>query len=179
MDAYLGEIRLFSFTYGQGVRGWLRCDGSILPISNYQALFSLIGTTYGGNGTATFSLPDLRGRVIAGAISAYGTSPAPYSVGYAGGVETVILTMPQIPAHQHYVQVSDQPGDTITLANSIYAGVTLPSPANLYAPMSVPPVPVEPTTILPDGGGQAHANIQPSLGLAYYISIQGIYPSRP
>lgn len=176
MDAFIGEIRLFS--YAKGMTGWALCDGSVLPIMQNQALYSLLGTTYGGDGKTTFALPDLRGRAIMAAQSAAQPSKPAYSVGSAGGAETVTLTMAQTPLHQHFINASSSGGTTTTLKDSIYAAARTPSSHKLYGPMSNPPVAIEPSTIQPAGGGQGHPNIQPCLALAYYIATTGEFPPR-
>ncbi|PVX27897.1 phage tail protein [Sphingomonas pokkalii] len=176
MDPYLGEIRLFGF--GKELKGWHRCDGSLLPITANQPLYSLLGTTYGGDGRTTFGLPDLRGRAVMGAKNPATQNKLPYSVGNAGGAETVTLNMAQIPQHQHLVRVSSLGGTTATLPDHIYTAVKQPSSRPLYGPMSNPPVAIEPSTIQPAGGGQAHPNMQASLALSYYIATAGVYPQR-
>jgi microcystin-dependent protein len=145
---YVGEIRLFAGNFAP--QGWLPCDGSLVPIADYDTLFQLIGTTYGGDGQTTFALPDLRGRV---------------------GVEAVTLTAQQLPAHTHPVVASSQPATHSAAAGNFFAQGEDP----LYAAPGGATVTLGPTTTF--GGGQPHDNLQPYLGLNFIISLFGIFPS--
>ena len=170
MDYFLGEIRLFSF--GRNPANWLPCNGQLLPIQQYTALFSLLGTTFGGNGTFNFGLPDLRGRTPFGSGS---TLPQ----GAQAGTESVTLNLSQIPPHTHVVSAISNDGTKTTEAgnllakNAAHGGST---PFNVYA--SGTAAPLNNASITPTGGNQAHENRQPSLTMNYCISISGIYPSR-
>ena len=172
VQPYLGEIKLFSAPIVP--RGWHLCDGSLLSIQQNTALFSLLGTTYGGNGMTTFALPDLRSRVAVGA----GTT---YPLGTVAGVPNVTLTTNQIPAHYHLMNATDQAGNVTGVVNVIYAQVANPTPQNLYSQWPVPPatVALETGNLTMTGNNQPHENTQPSLGLNFYIALNGIYPSRP
>ena len=167
MEPFLGEIRLVAFSFAP--RGWAFCAGQLLPINQNQALFSLLGTSYGGDGRTTFALPDLRGRVPIGA--GQGTAGSTYELGSSGGQETVKLKASQLPAHSHQVRASSggstakNPSDRVPAAGGAYA--------------ATPNAKMNAAMIGNSGGGQAHDNRQPYLGLNYIIALQGIFPSRP
>lgn len=181
MDEYLGEIRLCAFDYAPA--GWALCNGALLPIAQNQALFSLLGTQYGGNGTTNFALPDLRGR------TPLHRSPAGIAQGQVGGVESVTLTAAQLPAHTHPFNVSTSPAtalnvgldqDRLLAASNLY-NANDPSVSGPGAPLygtadSLTPLLDE--ACGGTGGGAPHDNMQPSLVLNYIISLTGIYPSR-
>lgn len=164
-EPFLGSIVLFAGNFAP--RGWAFCNGQILAISQNTALFSLLGTTYGGNGQTTFALPDLRGRA---AISAgQGPGLANYSLGESAGEETVTLNVNQIPAHQHAQPASNAEQDTNRPGNAV------PAKGGVYAG-STDGATLDPTTIA--GGSQPHDNRSPFLALNYIIALQGIFPSR-
>lgn len=177
MQPYLSEIRVFAF--GQTPRGWLPCNGQLLPINSYQALFSLLGTSYGGNGTTNFQLPNLQGSAPVG----LGIS-AGYPMGGKAGTENVTLNTTNLPIHNH--QVNAQTGNgTITLGSATPAQLSVPvipskpaENANLYSSSNASLVPLEPRTIAPNGGGTPHSNMQPFNVLNLCICISGIFPSR-
>lgn len=184
-DNFLGELRVFAF--GKIPRHWLPCDGQLLEIKQYQALFTLLGIKFGGNGTTNFNLPDLRGRV------AVGTGQAPtggtvFQLGKNGGTETVTLTAAQTPPHNHMIVASQSTTTTAAIPKDNYVGVATASatgvqPFNLYAPSPTTPtdanwVPLHTSTISPSGGGGAHENRQPILAVQICIATQGIYPPR-
>jgi microcystin-dependent protein len=177
MEAFIGSIVLFAGNFAP--RGWQFCAGQILPIAQNTALFSLLGTTYGGNGQTTFALPDLRGRVPVG--QGQGPGLSPYDLGEATGVENVSLMLPQMPAHNHMVQVSSGQADTAT-ANNNYLAVTNGSLAG--DPVVVNTYNGTPTALLGagsisnTGSSQPHTNLQPLLCLNYIICLEGIFPSR-
>lgn len=174
MDPYLGEIKLWPLTYAP--EGWALCNGAILPISGNEALFSLLSTYYGGNGTTTFALPDLRGRVPVSA----GTT---MNIGTKGGSETVTLTAQQVPPHGHAVNVYADAGNKLFgLAYHIAAAVTpttFTTNVNLYAAAGSNTVALDPATVSASGTDAAHDNMQPWLALNYFICTNGIYPTRP
>jgi microcystin-dependent protein len=166
-DPFVGEIRLFAGNFAP--RGWAFCQGQLLPISQNTALFSLLGTTYGGDGRSTFALPDLRGRVPVG----FGQGPglSNYNLGQKSGTETVTLNISQLPAHMHTVENLSElsfksspadKSDTKVLVTSSTAG-------------STPAANVKTTST---GASQAISNVQPVLGMNYIIALQGIFPSR-
>jgi microcystin-dependent protein len=163
---YVGEIRLFAGNFAPS--GWMFCAGQLLPISENETLFNLIGTTYGGDGQSTFALPDLRGRIPVhqgnGVILAE-----------ADGAEEITLTTNQIPAHSHPLQATN---DTATQANPGGQVLAQFSQANIFPYLEdVPNVSLAPTAITPVGGSQPHTNFQPYLCINYVISLFGIFPS--
>ncbi|MGE7694705.1 phage tail protein [Lysinibacillus sp. NPDC094177] len=162
-EPYLGEVRLFSIHYAP--RGWLSCEGQLLPIRQYQALYSLLGTVYGGDGVNTFALPDLRGRV-----PIHVSSPS-FPLGKKEGKETHTLTTSEMPQHNHQVHGSSSPASVTSPQENVWA-----EKDNLYATGTT--VTMNPATLSIAGGGQAHNNMQPYLAIRFCIAIQGIYPSR-
>ena len=160
---YVGEIRMFAGNFAPA--GWMFCEGQLLPISEYETLFNLIGTTYGGDGQSTFALPDLRGRL-----------PLHQGNGFilaeTGGAEEVTLTVSQIPAHSHAMLAS---GD-IPTGSDPTGKVTGQAAAKFYRAGS-PNVTLVPTAIAPTGGSQPHTNFQPYLCVDFIISLFGIFPS--
>jgi len=161
---YVGEIRIFAGNFEPS--GWKFCEGQLLPISEYDTLFNLIGTTYGGDGQSTFALPDLRGRV-----------PLHFGNGFTlaetGGVETVTLTVSQIPAHTHAFLGTSSLGQVTSPSGSVLAeSTTLTMFEN-----AAPTVAMAPGTTSSVGGSQPHSNFQPYLCLDFIISLFGIYPS--
>lgn len=177
MDAFVGEIRLMSFPFPP--KGWAYCQGQSLPINQNQALFSLLGIMYGGDGVTTFKLPDLRGRLITGAGTAPGGSS--YTQGQIGGVEQVGLTVQQMPGHGHAFQ------GTIQVAAQAEApepngGLPASGPSPEFA-AGTPNASLGASTVSGttsnSGGGQAHDNRQPLIALNYAIALTGYFPSRP
>jgi microcystin-dependent protein len=164
---FLAEIRLMGFEFPP--RGYALCNGQILPINQNQALFSLLGTTYGGDGRVNFALPNLRGRAP---LHTGSTNP----LGTSAGVENVTLSTQQIPAHDHAVQASAQAAG----ATSPQGNVLAKKPrfgANVYgAPTSL--VPLSPASVGVTGGSQAHTNVQPYLVVSFVIALVGSFPSR-
>jgi microcystin-dependent protein len=167
---FIGEI--FSSAFNFAPAGYLFCDGSLLPISQFTALFSLLGTTYGGDGRQTFGLPDLRGRVP----MMFGQSPgtSPYNLGDRGGVEGVTLDIGQMPAHNHQLNASSANGNSTSPANRLPAKSSQAD--KIYGTASDGPMNGNAMSMA--GGNQPHENRQPFLALNYYIAIQGIFPSR-
>ncbi|MBP7864538.1 MAG: phage tail protein [Acidobacteria bacterium] len=164
-DPFIGEIKPFAFDWAP--RYWSTCSGQVLLISQNTALFSLLGTTYGGNGQTTFSLPDLRGRVP---IHFSGT----YTQGAAGGTETVTLTAGQIPQHSHSLRGSNTQGVTNSPAGNAWGGIDVSNPVYTAAANPVAMA----AGALGAAGGNAHGNVQPSLVLNFCIALTGIFPSR-
>lgn len=162
---FLGQIQMFSFNFPPV--GWAVCNGQLLSIAQNTALFSLLGTTYGGNGQTTFALPNLQGRTPIH----FGQSPglSPRSLGETGGQETVTLISTQMPAHNHSVSASTAAPTAGTPAGNVWAQGNYSSTAN--APMS-------PADIGVTGQGQPHENRSPYLVVNFCIALQGIYPSR-
>lgn len=168
MDPYLGSLMLTAFGYAP--RGWALCNGQLLPISQNQALFSLLGTQYGGDGRTNFALPDLRGRVPLGA----GQDPSSgwtYDRGDSGGVESVALTQTEMPSHTHGLLGTEARGVTGSPVDAALA-----SGAGWYA--AAPATSLAATALGATGGGQPHPNTQPSLVLSWVIALQGVFPSR-
>jgi len=169
---FLGEIRVFAGNFAPS--GYALCQGQIMSIAQSPALFSILGTTYGGNGTSNFALPDLRGRAALGQGNGVGLSP--YDLGENGGAETVTLLETQIPAHSHVLQgaasqTTAVPGPSVVLGTSsasipAYGSTT---PATALNGASISP---------PAASGQPHENLQPYLVLNYIIALVGIFPSR-
>ncbi|WP_044548501.1 phage tail protein [Mesorhizobium japonicum] len=166
-EPFLSEIRIMSF--GFPPKGWAFCDGQLLPINQNQGLFSLLGTTYGGDGRVTFGLPDLRGRVpnhIGG---------SGHSLGERGGEQAHTLSIAEIPTHLHTLNGSTTQSTTISPdTNTVLSGST---PQNIYAG-AAHLVAMAPNAIANVGGSQAHLNMQPFLVLNFCIALQGIFPSQ-
>ena len=169
-DPFIGEIRLFPYTFAP--RGWALCSGQILSIAQNTALFSLIGTIYGGDGRTTFALPDLRGRVAISAGQAPGLSA--YDVGEAGGVESVSLAESQMPAHNDKVKVNGATSGSERPNNRFLGRV---SNGTAYAGTANGKT-LNPGALGCSGGGQPHENRPPHLTLNYCIALQGIFPAR-
>jgi microcystin-dependent protein len=151
--------------------GWMFCEGQLLPISEYETLFNLIGTTYGGDGQSTFQLPDLRGRLP---IHQGSLSGATFTLAETGGVETVRLTIPQIPSHTHPVLASTNGGSQPSPVGFVPAANNV---VKLYTSLSSPLVPMPAQAILNTGGSMPHDNFQPYLCIDFIISLFGVYPS--
>ncbi|GAB3588204.1 phage tail protein [Hymenobacter daeguensis] len=179
-ESYLGELRPVGF--GFAPKGWMLCQGQTLPINQNQALFSLLGTTYGGNGTTTFNLPDLRGRIPVGL--GQGPGLAPYILGQTGGVEGQTLTADQLPVHGHAVQATMKPDGAVD-SNSPGGEYIGPGSLNQYSKKGptvsknvVMAANAVTGTASPVGGSQPHENRQPFIAINYAICLQGVFPSR-
>lgn len=173
MDPFIGEIKIFAGNYAP--LGWNFCDGTLLPISNNDALFNLIGTTYGGDGQTTFGVPDMRGRVPIH--QGTGTNGAgSYTIGQAGGAESVTLTVAQIPSHTHQLSASADKGTATDPTNNVIAQTM--ETCKVFAPTT------SDTTYnaahIAAGGGTSmpHENRQPYVAINYIIALQGIYPPQ-
>jgi microcystin-dependent protein len=164
---FAGEIRMFAGNFAPV--GWMFCAGQLLPISEYETLFNLIGTTYGGDGTSTFALPDLRSRLPV----AQGPG---FALGQAGGAETVTLTTSQIPAHSHLFQASTATGAQRSPANNVVAAIG--GGASAAYIVGTPSAAMAPDSIGSAGGSQPHDNMQPFLVISFIISMFGVYPSQ-
>lgn len=177
MDGYLGEIRIFAGTYAP--EGWVFCDGSLLQISTNNALFSLIGTTYGGDGKTTFGVPDLRGALAIGCGQPVAPLTGNYPFASTGGVGPVTITEATMPAHQHPQNASTAVAAATSPAIALYA--TMTAPAEGYVNMSLSPKPpsfnTSPGMLSTEGGNVEHRNDMPTLGLSYIIATTGTYPS--
>jgi len=146
--------------------GWMFCEGQLLPISEFETLFNLIGTTYGGDGQSTFALPDLRGRLPIHQGNGF-------TLAETGGVETVTLTVSQIPAHSHAPLCSSNAGNQSGPGNGVWAV----SNSNLYSDVA-PNIAMSPAALGPTGGSQPHDNFMPYLCVDFIISMFGIFPSQ-
>jgi microcystin-dependent protein len=169
---YIGEIRIFGGSFAPA--GWAFCAGQLMPISENDALFTLIGTTYGGDGQETFGIPDLRGRVPIhmGQLSGGGQT---FQIGENAGTESVTLTVQQIPAHTHPMLASTNPG----VSASAQGNIICSSPSiNLYIEGQAPDTPLNNQVVTPVGGSQPHENMQPYLTISYIISLFGIFPTQ-
>ncbi len=162
---YVGEVRMFAGNFAPA--GWFFCEGQLLPISEYETLFNLIGTTYGGDGQETFALPDLRGRV-----------PIHFGNGYTlaetGGAEEVTLAVNQIPAHSHALLASQAAASSPNPANNVLAETVTSTP--YFA--DVTNLSLHPSSVTSTGGSQPHTNFQPYVCLDFIISMYGIFPSQ-
>ena len=167
-EPFIAEIRMFAGNFAP--RGWSFCDGQLLAISSNPSLFSILGTTYGGDGRTTFGLPDLRGRAPMHAGNGAGLSP--HRLGERAGAETVTLNLSQLPAHTHQMNAVNAAGNTDVPDNNSLAqsGFQADSTTNL--------VNMNAAAITTTGGGQGHDNMAPSLGINFIIAVTGIYPPR-
>lgn len=182
MDCYIGEIKMFAGNFAPS--GWLLCNGSTLPIQGNEALYSLLGTTYGGDGRTNFALPDLRERVVVGK-GLLGTTN--YITGSKGGANTVALTIANFPAHNHpvnaYADTATTPSPTgaSILAKSVPQGAGY-TDAKLYASLpsgtTIPDSPLDPVAVTSNGGNQAHDNLMPFITINYIIARNGLYPTQ-
>jgi microcystin-dependent protein len=171
-DPFVAEIRIFPFNFAP--RGWAWCDGQIMPISQNTALFSLLGTTYGGNGKSNFALPDLQGR--APMHPGQGPGLSLHDLGETGGSETVTLLESEIPAHAHALMAQGAPADTnVPVGNSI-ARVIGATP--YLPPAGAPLAAMSDQALAPAGGDQPHNNMQPYLTFYFCIALQGVFPPR-
>lgn len=168
-EPYLGEVRWFAGNFAP--RGWAFCDGQLLPIHQYDALFSLLGTMYGGDGRTTFGLPDMRGRAMLHA----GTGPGltPRRSGEKSGAETATVNLNQMGTHSHTLKGHNSRGDTVLPDDRVAADT---GRTRVYADAA--DVNMGASSITSTGGGQPHANVQPFVTLNCIIALQGIFPSR-
>jgi microcystin-dependent protein len=165
---FVGEIRIFAGNFAPA--GWMFCEGQLLPISENDTLFVLIGTTYGGDGQSTFALPDLRSRLPVH--MGQGTGLSNRTLAESGGVESVTLTIQQMPQHNHPFLASGDPGGAITPAGNVPgAGASVQT----YRPIGAT-VPANAASVTPTGGSQPHDNMHPFLCMNYIISLFGLYP---
>jgi microcystin-dependent protein len=174
MEPILGQLALFGFNFVPN--GWMACNGQLLAISQYSALFSLLGTTYGGNGTTTFALPDLRGRSAIN--QGQGPGLSDYVIGEASGSESVTLTTASLPSHTHSISASSAEGTSNSPEGAIPAayGSSLP-PAGPYTSGS-PTGTMSAQAVSPTGGNMPISTLSPFLVLNWCIAIEGVYPSR-
>lgn len=174
---YVGEIRIFAGNFPPA--GWAMCDGQLMAIADNDTLFTLIGTTYGGDGQSTFGMPDLRGRAPVHSGTSSGQT---YIVGQSAGVETVTLSSQQMPQHTHSLVSTATPATTNVPTNAtIFADIGPAAINNLFAFKPYDgsnQVTLNATSVSPVGGNQPHDNMQPYLGLNFIISLYGIFPSQ-
>ena len=169
-DPFVAEIRIFPFNFAP--RGWAWCDGQLLPLSQNTALFSLLGTTYGGNGKSNFALPDLQGR--AAMHPGQGPGLSLHDLGETGGSETVTLLESETPAHTHVLRASAQDGTTRMVSGQQPAtGIG----SSIYGPQP-PSASLSGSAVTPAGGDQPHNNLQPYLTFYFCIALQGVFPPR-
>jgi microcystin-dependent protein len=172
-DPFVAEIRIFPFNFAP--RGWAWCDGQLLPLSQNTALFSLLGTSYGGTGKSNFALPDLQGR--APMHPGQGPGLSLHDLGETGGSDTVTLLESEIPAHSHSLSASTQPGEDSDPNAS--AGLARSVGASLYQTVTNSNiVQLSPSALAPAGGDQPHNNLQPFLTCYFCIALQGVFPPR-
>ena len=167
---FIGQIMVFAGNFAP--QGWAQCNGQLMPISQYDALFSLIGTTYGGDGQTTFALPDLRSRVPIH--QGQGAGLSNYSLGENGGAEAVTLLTTQLPVHTHPAMGNSDAGTNTDPTGGVWAS----SPTNMYIAGASANTNMNPTSISGSGGGQPHDNMLPFVTLNFCIALEGIYPSQ-
>jgi microcystin-dependent protein len=174
VEPFLGQLMCVAFTYAP--KGWAMCQGQLLQISQNTALFSLLGTTFGGDGRTTFALPDLRGRVANS--SGQGPGLQNYNLGQVTGSESVTLTQQQMPLHQHVWSATQTAANATGDAGSVLADTAATAGLNVYKSNPQPNAVLNPATIGNYGGSQPHENRSPFLAQNWIIALQGIYPSR-
>lgn len=173
-DPFVAEIRIFPFNFAP--KGWAWCDGQLLPLSQNTALFSLLGTTYGGNGKSNFALPDLQGR--AAMHPGQGPGLSLHDLGETGGSETVTLLESEMPAHSHTLGAQNVAlGGIAAPANN--ATYNRPASGNFFTTNLTQLVGMSPEAVAPAGGDQPHNNLQPYLTFYFSIALQGVFPARP
>jgi microcystin-dependent protein len=172
-DPFVAEIRIFPFNFAP--KGWAFCDGQLLPLSQNTALFSLLGTTYGGDGKSNFALPNMQGN--APMHPGQGPGLSLHDLGETGGSQTVSLLESEIPVHSHVMHASGDPADNNVVTNAM-AAKPLGRGNNLYTTASGALVTMNFSAITPAGGDQPHNNMQPYLTLSFCIALQGVFPPR-
>jgi len=174
-DPFVGEIRLFGFP--RVPIGWVACNGAVLQISEYEVLFTLIGTVYGGNGTTTFCPPDLRGRVPISQGNGGGLSPR--VLGQVSGEESHVLLLSEMPSHGHALLSTTNVGNTPTPGTGVHVAASSVATNELYAPLAnVPSYNVMAPSVTPTGNNLPHDNMMPTLACNYCICYAGIFPSQ-
>jgi microcystin-dependent protein len=172
-DQFIGEIRMFGGNFPP--QYWALCNGQLMPIMQNTALFSLLGTTYGGNGVTTFALPNLIRRVPLQPGQGAGLSPR--VLGEFGGQENVTLTLDELPAHRHSLRAAAGAAISRAANGRLFAAVNTPIPP--FHPQGAAVGAMAPGTLSPQGGSQPHNNMQPNLAITFIIALQGIFPQRP
>ena len=173
---YIGEIRMLAFGTRGAPQGWQPCDGRLLPISEYDALFALIGTTYGGDGQTTFALPDLRGRLPIH----QGTGPglSTYVIGQRAGSENVTLLQTQMPAHTHTMVATTAESTAVTPAANLLPGTVSGDTFYVNTITGNTAAAMSPQMVTVAGGSQSHENCMPTLTVQYAMAVFGIFPSQ-
>lgn len=172
-DSFIAEIRIFGCNFAP--KNWAQCNGQLLSIAQNTALFSLLGTTYGGNGTQTFGLPNLQGR--AALSQGQGPGLSPYQLGQTGGQSTVTLIASQMPAHTHSFAASASNGNSSSPSGNLLAVPSADRDVEVYTNNNTP-VQMSTTMLAATGGSQPHNNMMPYLAINFCICMFGIYPSR-
>ena len=172
-DPYIGEIRMFGGSFAPV--GWAFCNGQVVPISENDSLFSLIGTTYGGDGESTFGLPNLMSRIPVMSDYGGGGWGTTWVFGQLAGTESETITTTQLPVHTHALMGSTNPADQSTPANNVPALLPVAQQTLPYG-TDVPLASLDPTSVTPVGGSQPHENTQPFLVISFIIAMEGIYP---
>lgn len=168
-EPFLSEIRIMSFEFAP--KGWALCNGQLLPINQNQALFSLLGTTFGGDGRVNFALPDLRTRAPIHVGSGH-------TLGEGGGEQTHTLSIAELPEHVHVLNGSSAVGNSVNPRTQTGGNLLAQDPGNAYTVNTASLGALSPTSVATVGGSQAHLNMQPFLTLTFCIALQGIFPSR-
>ncbi|MEJ1967742.1 MAG: tail fiber protein [Rhizomicrobium sp.] len=175
-EAFTGEIRVFGGNYAP--EGWMLCNGQILAITDYTALYSLIGVTYGGDGRSTFAVPDLRAHLAVGQSAAVPPGMSfSYPLAATGGTTTVALTEATMPSHTHQATASSQPATAAGPPGNLFAATTAPAAGYVTNPTTT--YEADPVAITTAGSSQPHPNLMLSLGLSYIICLNGLYPTFP
>jgi microcystin-dependent protein len=174
MDPFIAEIRMFGCNFAP--RGWAQCNGQILAIAQNTALFSLLGTTYGGNGQTTFALPNLQGR--APIHTGQGPGLPNYDLGQQSGVQSVTLLQSEMPIHNHQAMASNTDGVEASPVANVWAGPGADRDLHWYSPTGGGTATMHPNSIGIAGGSQPHNNMQPYLVVTYCIAVEGVFPSR-
>lgn len=173
---YIGEIRMFAFGSRGAPQNWQACDGSLLAISEYDALFALIGTTYGGDGQVTFAVPDLRGRLPIH--QGQGPGLSNYVIGQRSGTETVTLTQLQMPAHTHTAIATTATANTGTVGSTVIPGTVNADTMYISDITGLNPFTLAAQSVTASGGNQPHENCMPTLTVQFCIATFGIFPSQ-
>jgi microcystin-dependent protein len=179
-NPFVAEIRIFGFNFAP--KGWAMCDGQILPISQNTALFSLLGTNYGGNGTSNFGLPNLKGSVPIHVGASPGPGLSPYFLGQTGGEQNHTLIQQEMPAHNHNLNADRSTATSANPSNAFYRAGEFPGnpPGAVWAynAATSPSTSLNPNTISLTGGNQPHNNMMPYLTMTFCIALQGVFPPR-
>jgi microcystin-dependent protein len=170
---FVAEIRVVGFNFAP--TGWALCDGQLMPISQNTALFSLLGTMYGGDGKSTFALPNIQGSAVVG--EGQGNGLSLYDEGQTGGAETITLLQSEMPVHSHAAMAAPDPAEIQVPAPN--RSLARSAPTNAWQSETSNVAPMAPQALGPAGGGLPHNNMPPALVLNYIIALQGVFPSRP